>query len=165
AVLHRAVYRRALRRHRTRQRVRGIGRGDMERTAVPAVARVDALGAASGSVRGLRRGVEPLALAGIIARRWTEAAAWACALGAMLLFARLALARHDAFESHAYDYAFFDQIIWNTAHGRLFDTSFLSYNFLGQPFEPVLLLYALAYRAGAGIDSLALTQAWAAGAA
>jgi uncharacterized membrane protein len=83
----------------------------------------------------------------------------------MLLFARFALARHDAFESNAYDYAFFDQIIWNTAHGRFFDTSFLSYNFLGQHFEPVLLLYALGYRAGAGIDSLALTQAWSAGAA
>jgi uncharacterized membrane protein len=69
-----------------------------------------------------------------------------------------ALHRHGVFESNAYDLGFFDQIIWNTAHGRWFDTSFTTYNFLGQHFEPVLIAFALAYRLGACVELLLLTQ-------
>ena len=66
-------------------------------------------------------------------------AAWA-------VFSWALLARHRAGYSAAYDLGFFDQIVWNTAHGRWFATSFLKYNFAGEHMEPVLLLYAAVYR-------------------
>ena len=109
-------------------------------------------------MRGLRRGLEPLALARLLAARWTEAAAYAASFAAVLLFARFSIERHRSFESNAFDFGFFDQIIWNTAHGRFFQTTFVPYNFLGQHFEPVLLLFALAYRFGAGPETLLAVQ-------
>ena len=109
-------------------------------------------------MRGLWRRLEPVALARIAAARWTEAAAYVAAAVACLLFAGNALDRHRAFESNAYDFGFFDQIIWNTSHGRWFQTAFTPYNFLGQHFQPVLLLFALAYRRGAGAELLLVTQ-------
>jgi uncharacterized membrane protein len=109
-------------------------------------------------VRRLRDGLEPVALRRLLTARWTEAAAYAAALSACALFATRALHRHEVFESNAYDLAFFDQIIWNTAHGRWFETSFTTYDFLGQHFEPVLIVFALAYRLGAGVELLLLAQ-------
>src|SRR6266508_669964 len=67
------------------------------------------------------------------------AAAWA-------VFSWALVAQHRAFQSHAYDLGFFDQIIWNTSHGRWFATTFVPYNFLGQHMEPVLLPFAALYR-------------------
>ena len=107
---------------------------------------------------GLRRRLEPVALARIAAARWSELAAYVAAASACLLFSRFALERHARFESDAYDLGFFDQIIWNTSHGRWFQTSFTPYNFLGQHFQPVLLIFALAYRLGGGIELLLITQ-------
>lgn len=92
-------------------------------------------------------------------------AAYGAALSACALFVFHALRRHQVFESNAYDLGFFDQIIWNTAHGRWFETSFTSYNFLGQHFDPILLVFALAYRMGAGVEVLLVTQALLVGAA
>ncbi len=109
-------------------------------------------------MRGLWRRLEPVALARIAVARWTEAAAYVAAADACLLFAENALDRHGAFESNAYDFGFFDQIIWNTSHGRWFQSSFTPYNFVGQHFQPVLLIFALAYRLGAGVELLLVTQ-------
>lgn len=64
---------------------------------------------------------------------------------------------------HLYDLAVIDQLVWNTSQGRWFESSFFSYNFLGQHFQPVLGLYAVPYRAGAGAELLVLSQAVAAG--
>jgi uncharacterized membrane protein len=86
-------------------------------------------------------------------------AAYGAALSSCALFVFHALRRHEVFESNAYDLGFFDQIIWNTAHGRWFETNFTSYNFLGQHFDPILLVFALAYRLGGGIELLLVTQA------
>jgi uncharacterized membrane protein len=97
--------------------------------------------------------------------RWMEIAAWLASGFAGLWFAARALARHRAYESTAYDLGFFDQVIWNTAHGRWFQTSFTPYNFLGQHFAPVLLVFALAYKLGAGIELLVVTQGIAVAAA
>ena len=69
-----------------------------------------------------------------------------------------AMGRWRNFQTNAYDLAFFDQIIWNTAHGRWFETSFVEYNFAGQHFEPVLLLFAIPYRFGAGPILLTVTE-------
>jgi uncharacterized membrane protein len=78
---------------------------------------------------------------------------------------RTATLRWQAFETNAFDLAFFDQIIFNTAHGRPFETSFVSYNFAGQHFEPILLLFVPAYWLGAGPYFLTVVQAVAAAAA
>ncbi len=73
-------------------------------------------------------------------------------------FTVLSLERHRDFQSYAYDLGFFDQIIWNTSQGRLFETSFVPYNFLGQHFEPVLGVFAVLYRLGAGVEVLLVAQ-------
>ncbi len=73
-------------------------------------------------------------------------------------FAVTAVLRHRAFHSAANDLAFFDQIIWNTAHGRPFATSFVPYNFLGQHVQPVLALYALLYHLWPSPELLLITQ-------
>lgn len=116
-------------------------------------------------MRGLQRRLEPVALARTAAARWTEAAAYVAAALACLLFAGKALDRHRSFESNAYDFGFFDQIIWNTSQGRWFESSFIPYNFLGQHFQPVLLVFALVYRLGAGNEVLLPTQAFVVAAA
>jgi uncharacterized membrane protein len=77
----------------------------------------------------------------------------------------IAAQRWRDFETNAFDLGFFDQVVWNTAHGRVFETTFVPYNFAGQHFEPVLLLFAPAYRLGAGPLLLTVTQAVAASSA
>ena len=80
-------------------------------------------------------------------------------------FAVAGVLHHRAFHSAANDLAFFDQIIWNSAHGRLFATSFVPYNFLGQHVQPILLLYALLYRLWPTPELLLISQALVAAAA
>ena len=74
-------------------------------------------------------------------------------------FAMDAALRWDHFETNAFDLGFFDQIIYNTLHGRPGQTSFISYNFFGQHFEPILALFLLPYALGASPLFLTLTQA------
>jgi uncharacterized membrane protein len=136
----------------------------MERTAIPGLAHGDHGGTSAGRLQELRRRLVPLALAAL-RDRWKEAATYAAALSGAAVFAQLALLQHRRFESTAYDFGFFDQIIWNTAHGRFFETSFVPYNFLGLHFEPVLLVFAALYRLGAGVESLLVVQAAFVGAA
>ncbi len=91
------------------------------------------------------------------------AGGWAIAAIALLAgvgFAVAAVARYRSYHSTAYDLAFFDQIIWNTAQGRWFETTFLPYSFLGQHVQPVLLLYAALYRLHATPEILLVTQAF-----
>lgn len=75
-------------------------------------------------------------------------------VGAAITFAVAGALHHRAFHSAAEDLAFYDQILWNTAHGRPFVTSFISYNYLGQHMQPVLLLFALLYRVWAAPELL-----------
>jgi uncharacterized membrane protein len=86
--------------------------------------------------------------------------------GAWLIFSWAPVAQHHAYHSHAYDFGFFDQVVWNTAQGRFFETTFVRYNFLGQHVEPVLLLFAAAYRVWPAPELMLLAQAavaaWAA---
>lgn len=135
----------------------------MERTALSGVAPADAGGDAAGGLHGLRGRLEPLGRVGTA--RWCEAVTWLASLTAVWTFAGFALRRHRSFESTAYDFGFFDQIVWNTSHGRWFETSFVDYNFLGQHVEPVLLIFAGFYRLGAGPESLLVAQSALVGAA
>jgi len=71
----------------------------------------------------------------------------------------VALVRWANYETGGFDLGFFDQLIYNTAQGRFFENSFVWYNFTGQHFEPVLLLFVPAYWLGAGPLVLTITQA------
>lgn len=66
-------------------------------------------------------------------------------------------------QTSAYDLAAFDQVIWNSAHGRLFETSFLPYNYVGEHFQPVLLLFVPFYWPGGGAPVLLVAQVLASG--
>jgi uncharacterized membrane protein len=69
------------------------------------------------------------------------------------------IAQHRAYNSRAYDLGYFDQVIWNTAHGRWFETNFVQFNFLGEHFQPVLLLFAALYRIDPSVELLLAVQA------
>lgn len=70
---------------------------------------------------------------------------WLAGLGASLTFFFLAWIRYASFRSTAYDLGFFDQVVWNAAQGHGLSSSFLSYSFFGQHFEPALLLFVPFY--------------------
>ncbi|MDO8673486.1 MAG: DUF2079 domain-containing protein [Dehalococcoidia bacterium] len=60
-----------------------------------------------------------------------------------LVFGTMSILRHDSLRSNAYDLGIFDQVLWNSAHGRLFDqTVMIEYTstLLGNHFSPILLL-------------------------
>lgn len=78
---------------------------------------------------------------------------------AAAVYAAFGLRVYRTMHASAFDLAFFDQILWNTAHGRWFQTTYVGYNFLGQHFEPVLLPLAALYRLGAGPQTLIVLQA------
>ncbi len=100
----------------------------------------------------------------LLADRWLLAVI-ATSLVAAGLFAASAIARHRSYNSMAMDFAFFDQIIWNTSEGRWFETSFVPYNFNGQHVEPILLLFAALYRLTPAPEWMLVIQAVAVGAA
>ncbi len=82
---------------------------------------------------------------------------------ALLAFAGLAgfsLFRHATFNSGAFDLGIFDQVVWNSAHGRLFaNTLSESPNFLGQHFSPILLALAPVFWLGGDARALIVIQA------
>ena len=74
----------------------------------------------------------------------------AAALLATILFGALALLRHWSFHSTASDLAVFDQVVWNTVHGRFMESTISlarcePHSFFGDHFSPALLLLVPAY--------------------
>lgn len=113
----------------------------------------------------MRRQLEPVTRIAVPADAAIHAAAWMASICAVAGFSAFALARHRGYQSAAYDFGFFDQVVWNTSRGDWFETTFVAYNFLGQHFEPILLLFAGLYRLGGGPETMLLAQSLAAGAA
>ncbi len=62
--------------------------------------------------------------------------------GAAVLLTVLSLLRHHTFHSSVYDAGIFHQLLWNTAHGRWFETSLKRMSFLGDHFSPSFALLA-----------------------
>lgn len=58
----------------------------------------------------------------------------------ILTVGTLSLLKHFSYQTYAFDLGIFDQVMWNTIHGRLFDCSIIGRNYLGDHFAPVLLL-------------------------
>ena len=78
-------------------------------------------------------------------------------VGAVILyifvFSTLSLARYNAFHASTFDLGIITQVVWNTAHGRWFETSIdratnteLVGSYLGNHVRPILLLLAPLYR-------------------
>ena len=126
----------------------------MERRAVPPLAEVDAGRQPAPSLRWLRRQLEPLTRVAFSVEGACRLACWTVSTAAALVFAAFAVGRHRAYESTAYDFGFFDQVVWNTSRGDWFETSFVGYNFLGQHFEPILLVFAGLYSLGEDVHPL-----------
>ena len=80
----------------------------------------------------------------------------ACWLIAWTLFRRSA-----ALQMPAYDTAFFEQLVWNLAHGRGLTSGFFAGDFLGLHFSPLLALPAALELAWPDARLLALMQATA----
>jgi len=73
----------------------------------------------------------------------------------------LSLTRYNSYSSN-FDLAIYDQIIWNSAHGRFFVSSIMGdCNSLGNHFEPVLLLLAPFHRLFPDVRFLFAVQALA----
>jgi uncharacterized membrane protein len=89
--------------------------------------------------------------------------ALAAALTATVLFGALALVRHWTFHSTASDLAVFDQVLWNTIHGRFMESTLSlarcePHSFFGDHFSPALLLIVPLYLVVPGPETLIVVQ-------
>ena len=82
-----------------------------------------------------------------------QAALWVLILFYVVTFGALSVLRHDTFHSTTLDLGIMTQVVWNTAHGRLFETSIgraidddLIGSYLGNHVRPIVLPLALVYR-------------------
>jgi uncharacterized membrane protein len=66
---------------------------------------------------------------------------------------------HRSFHSNGWDLGLIDQVIWNSAHGRLFHYSFRDISFAGDHWEPFLLALVPLKWLGTGPDTLLAIQA------
>ncbi|MEO6198170.1 MAG: DUF2079 domain-containing protein [Dehalococcoidia bacterium] len=66
---------------------------------------------------------------------------------------------HRSFHSNGWDLGLINQVIWNSAHGRLFDYSFRSSSYAGDHWQPLLLLLVPLKWIGTGPEALLLVQA------
>jgi uncharacterized membrane protein len=71
----------------------------------------------------------------------------------IVTFSTLSVLKHDTFHSFTFDLGIMSQVLWNTAHGRLFELSLdrpldteLVGSYLGNHVRPILLLLAPLYR-------------------
>jgi len=57
-------------------------------------------------------------------------------------FITCSLLIHRSYHSNGWDLGLFDQVIWNTAHGRTFQYSFRDISYAGDHWQPVLIAFA-----------------------
>ena len=96
------------------------------------------------------------------ARSEKDIAVAATVLGG-ILFGALALVRHWSFHSTASDLAVFDQVLWNTIHGRFMESTLslancVPHHFFGDHFSPALLLILPLYLLMPRPETLLLVQ-------
>lgn len=71
-----------------------------------------------------------------------NAALIAVTLGAAAYYSACSLLIHFSFHSFGWDLGIFDQVLWSISHGHGFHYSFRSMPYLGDHFQPVLVLLA-----------------------
>jgi uncharacterized membrane protein len=96
---------------------------------------------------------------------WPELLVWGLVSGYIVVFTWLAILRHDSFNSSGFDLGIYDQVTWNTLHGRFF-----FYTTTGQPALHFsnhaslnILLVAPFYLIHSGPETLLFLQAAAIG--
>jgi len=69
------------------------------------------------------------------------------------VYSTLSILKHDTFHSYTFDLGIMSQVLWNTAHGHLFEVSLdrpldtqIIGSYLGNHVRPILLLIAPVYR-------------------
>src|SRR6266571_5602718 len=65
---------------------------------------------------------------------------------------------HYSFHSYGWDLGLFDQVLWNTSHGRDFQYSFRDISYLGDHYQPVLWLLSPLPRLHLGPAPLLVAQ-------
>ena len=61
------------------------------------------------------------------------------------IFLVLTFSQHAAFQTHALDLGYYDQALWNTAHGHWFANTLKPFPLLGSHFSPLLVLVVPLY--------------------
>jgi uncharacterized membrane protein len=96
---------------------------------------------------------------------WPQLIAWGLVLLYIVTFTWLAILRHASFNSSGFDLGIYNQVVWNTLHGRIF-----FYTTTGQPLlhlsnhaDPILLLVAPFYLIYSGPEMLLFLQTAAIG--
>lgn len=81
-------------------------------------------------------------------RRAADAVFYSLLTAFAVTFATLGVLRHEALNSHSYDLAVYDQVVWNLSQGRWFQTSleYYVFNFLGDHLSLSLAFVAPLYR-------------------
>ncbi len=95
-------------------------------------------------------------------RNWPpwDMVVWAFILAYAIFFGTLAVRKHDAFQSAAFDLGNVDQAVWNTLHGRPFAMTNIEglTNRLGTHVEPILPFLSLVYVVWSDPRALLLLQ-------
>ncbi|MCC6382596.1 MAG: DUF2079 domain-containing protein [Dehalococcoidia bacterium] len=74
-------------------------------------------------------------------------------------YATCSLLIHASFHSNGWDLGLIEQVVWNTAHGDLFQYSFRSMNYAGDHWQPLLLVVVPLQWLFGGPESLLVFQA------
>lgn len=69
---------------------------------------------------------------------WIGRGGYILAIIFVIVFFYLMVGKHNAFNTRTYDFARFDQAVWNTLHGRFLFSSVSEYSILGDHFSPLL---------------------------
>lgn len=97
--------------------------------------------------------------------QWPDLFAWGFILLYIFIFTWLALLRHYSFDSSGFDLGIYDQVVWNTLHGRPFfyTTTGLPLLHLSNHASLILLLVAPFYLIHSGPETLLFLQTAAIG--
>lgn len=74
-------------------------------------------------------------------------------------YATCSLLIHASFHSNGWDLGLIEQVVWNTAHGDLFEYSFRSMNYAGDHWQPLLLVVVPLQWLFGGPEALLVFQA------
>ena len=80
-------------------------------------------------------------------------------------YATWSLLLHRSYHSNGWDLGIIDQVVWNTAHGRWFEYSFRDVSYVGDHWQPILLLLVPLKWVSGGPELLLVVQAAVLGAA
>ena len=96
---------------------------------------------------------------------WPQVVAWGLVILYIITFTWLAIQRHASFNSSGFDLGIYDQVVWNTLHGRIFfyTTTGLPLLHLSNHADPILFLVAPFYLIHSGPQMLLFLQAAAIG--